>query len=43
MADELSRLCEPDSPGTVPEDLMNIEPTFIPIRIQSYYKVLTTA
>ena len=43
LADELSRLCEPDSPGAVPEGLLTIEPTIVPIRAKDYYKVLTTA
>ena len=43
LADELSRLCEPGSPGTLPEDLRKIEPTIVPIRKKAYYRVLATA
>ena len=43
LADELSRLCEPDSPGAVPMDLQTIEPTVVPIRKKAHFKVLATA
>ena len=43
LADELTRLCEPDSPGNLPVDLQTIEPTIVPIRKKAYYRVLATA
>ena len=43
IADELSRMCEPQSSGVLPMELRDIEQTIVPIRDKRYYKVLATA
>ena len=40
MADSLSRLNDPSKEYTVPEALMGVEQTVVPLRSRSYYKTL---